>query len=277
MPRNPKVEFDQLKMYFGDPYVIDLEGVPGVVTVYSPTIGDIVHLGEKRFYQTLSIFTGNTTQYRLALWDMGMDWNVVSDFELFVLLYKQVDTDAAKLLFKDLDFQKFEPFFKQIGEEKQLILWNEQDEIEINAEIHNHFSQYLRAVFNTFPEEKITNVDTLKTWYINKDRRAVLKAQEDEKMGKSKSFSIQPIISSCVNHPGFKYKLKELDDVGVAEFYDSVSRLQIYEQSTALMKGMYSGFIDGSKIKSEDYNFMREIVKDTNNSVSKAKDLKDQG
>ena len=91
-------------MYFGDPYVIDLENTPGVVTVYSPTIGDIVHIGEKRFYQTLSIFTGNTTQYRLALWDMGMDWNVVSDFELFVLLYKQVDADAAKLLFKDLDF-----------------------------------------------------------------------------------------------------------------------------------------------------------------------------
>ena len=37
------------------------------------------------------------------------------------------------------------------------------------------------------------------------------------------------------------------------------------------MKGMYSGFIDGSKIKSEDYNFMREIVRDTNNSVSKNK------
>lgn len=70
---------------------------------------------------------------------------------------------------------------------------------------------------------------------------------------------MKTIVSSLVNHPGFKYKLKELKEVGVAEFYDSVKRLQIYEQSTALMKGMYSGFIDGSKIKPEDYNFMREI------------------
>jgi len=43
------------------------------------------------------------------------------------------------------------------------------------------------------------------------------------------------------------------------------------------MKGMYSGFISAKDIKPEEYNFMREIVRDTNNSVSKAKNLKDQG
>lgn len=280
MPRNKKVEFDMLKMYFGKPYEIDLEGVPGKVTVYSPTMGDIVNIGETRFYQTLNIFICNTTQYRLPLWEAGKDWNQISDFELFVMLYGQVDPEVTKLLFGDLDFSKFEPLVKQIDQEDgeptvELILWDEEDEIEINADVHNHFSQYLRAVFNTFPEEKITNSEHLKTWYINKDRRAIQQAVKDAEAGKTKSHSIQPIISACVNHPGFKYKLKELEDVGVFEFYDSVNRLQIYEQSTALMKGMYSGFIDGSKIKAEDYNFMREIIRDTNNSVSKK--LKDNG
>lgn len=43
------------------------------------------------------------------------------------------------------------------------------------------------------------------------------------------------------------------------------------------MKGMYSGFIDSKGIKPEDYNFMREIIRDTNNSVSKANKLKENG
>jgi len=43
------------------------------------------------------------------------------------------------------------------------------------------------------------------------------------------------------------------------------------------MKGMYSGFISAKDIKPEDYNFMREIVRDTNNSVSKASKMKQQG
>jgi len=61
MPRNPKVEFDMLKMYFGRPYVIDLENTIGSVTIYSPTIGDIVDVGEEKFYQSLNIIIGNTT------------------------------------------------------------------------------------------------------------------------------------------------------------------------------------------------------------------------
>ena len=112
MARNPKVDFDLLQMYFGEPYVIDLESAVGKVTVYSPTIGDIVRIGETKFYQTLNIFTCNTTQYRVLLWDMGIDWNVFSDFSLFVMLYKQADPDICKLIFGDLDFSKFEPMLK---------------------------------------------------------------------------------------------------------------------------------------------------------------------
>jgi len=43
------------------------------------------------------------------------------------------------------------------------------------------------------------------------------------------------------------------------------------------MKGMYSGFVDGSKIKPDDYNWMKDIPRDTNNSISKSKTLKEQG
>ena len=50
MARNPKVEVDLLKLYFGDPYEIDLENAPGKVTVYSPTIGDMVRIGERKFW-----------------------------------------------------------------------------------------------------------------------------------------------------------------------------------------------------------------------------------
>lgn len=268
-------------MYFGEPYEIDLENAIGKVTVYSPTLGDIIRIGEKRFYQTLNIFICNTTQYRTILWDMGIDWNTMPDFHLFIMLLGQIDHEVSKLIFGDLDFSKFVPLTKKKDaddEEGEIVLWDNDDEIEINADVHNHFSQYLRAMFNTFPEEKITQNASLKNWYITKDRRAMENEKKLAEQGKQKSsVSIQPIISACINHPGFKYKLKELKEVGVFEFYDSVSRLQIYEQCTALMKGMYSGFIDSKGIKPEDYNFMREIIRDTNNSVSKANKLKENG
>jgi len=51
----------------------------------------------------------------------------------------------------------------------------------------------------------------------------------------------------------------ELRHVNVCEFYDSVRRLQVYENTTALLKGSYSGMIDSSKIDKEQFNFMREV------------------
>lgn len=286
MPRNPKVEFDELKMYFGRPYTIDLESAIGSLTIYPPTMGEIVDIGEKKFYQSLNILVTNTTQNRLMLWDIGADWNEVSDFQLFTVLREQFDSDVSRLLFRDLDIKAFRRIIKtvqanpekNIEEHDELSLWDDEHEVEINQDVYNHICQYFRAVFSIFPEEKITQNDSLKAWYINKDRRAAERLKKEIESGKQpKQSSIQPLISACVNHPGFKYKLSELNNVGVMEFYDSVSRLQIYEQATALMKGMYSGFISSKDIKPEDYNFMRDIIRDTNNSVSKANKLKEQG
>ena len=47
--------------------------------------------------------------------------------------------------------------------------------------------------------------------------------------------------------------------MNIFEFYDSVKRLQVYENATACLKGLFSGFVDGSKISADQYNFMKEI------------------
>ena len=74
--RNPSIEFDKLKLYFREPYEIDLEGTDGKIILHQPSIGDIISLGEKRFYATLNVFTTNTTAFRLQLWNQGLDWNI---------------------------------------------------------------------------------------------------------------------------------------------------------------------------------------------------------
>lgn len=256
--RYPQLEFDRLQMYFGEPYVIDLESAQGKVTIDIPTVGDIVHLGEKKFYSTLGIFITNTTAYRLMLDEIGLDWNTLSDFELFCMLYTQLDDDAVKLMFDNLDFKKFILYKKQLPEQDEVIvLWNQEDNIEINEEVYQHIAQYLRAVFNMHPEEKITDDPVLKEMYLHKDRRALEIAKKQKK--DDNGTSMLALISACVNHPGFKYRPMELRHVNVCEFYDSVQRLQIYENTTALLKGSYSGMIDSSKIDKEQFNFMREL------------------
>ena len=248
-------------MYFGEPYHINLDNVRGEIIIYSPTIGKIIEVGEKKFYQTLNIFCTNTTANRLMLSEAGIDWNNISDFELFTMLLNSASPEVTQIFFGDLDFSKFERIGKKVEDKPVMVLYNEEDDVEIDEQVYHHICQYLRTIFNYFPEEKITRDPILKKWYIDKDRRERDNEEYFKKKGKEKSSSLQSQISSFINHPGTKYKLRELKEVGVCEFFDSLQRLQIYESATACMKGLFSGFVDGKKIKPEEYNFMRDLNK----------------
>lgn len=262
MRRYPKIEFDRLQMYMGYPYVIDIPDAFGSITIKKITMGDVIKIGEKRFYESLNVFITNTTAYRLLLWNGGIDWNTFSDFELFVSLYKSLDPEIVNLIFEDLDFSKFQIRDRIVDEKGKIMptLVYEDDSVEINEEVYQHIHQYLQTLFNMEPEEKITTDSILKQWYINKDKTHLANEESKKKTGENiQSFSMQTMISACVNHPGFKYKLSEIGEMGIMEFYDSVQRLQIYESSTALLKGMYSGMISSKDLDPSTYNWMREI------------------
>ena len=115
-------------------------------------------------------------------------------------------------------------------------------------------AEFIRAMMNVHPKVEKAKGKTTKQWILQEDR---MKAEQDDK--KKGASTLLPLVSSCINHPGFKYKLQELREVGIYEFMDSVQRLQIYESTRALMGGMYSGLCDMSKVPKEQFNFMREL------------------
>lgn len=261
----PVINLDKMKMYFGVPYTVDLENCEGKFTMYQPTIGDILEFGEAEFFSTLNIFVTTTTSCRLMLWDMGIDWTDFKDYYLFLLLFENIKSDAAKLIFHDFDITKLKLMTKEEkdedGEEHETFtLYSEELGIEINETAYYYISQYLQYVFNIVPERKMTSDPILKKWYIKKDRREFENNKKIELVNPNDNKnSMQACISACVNHPGFKYNLHELRGVGVCEFYDSVRRLQVYENTTAIMKGLYSGFMNSKDVKPDAYNFMKVI------------------
>ena len=244
-------EFDKLKMYFGEPYSIN-----GDITINQPTIGNILYYGEKDFYSMLNVFIANTTSYRLQLWDMGIDWNKISDYELFCMLINSLGKDTTSILFGDIDFRTFNVYKKKIDEESEevLTLYSEVQNIELSEETYKHIAEYLRLMFNIYPKTEKAKGKTTKEWMIEEDRMNLMNSKKD-----SNKSMLLPLVSSCVNHPGFKYKLEDLKDMGIVQFMDSVQRLQIYESTTALMKGMYSGMVDVKGIDKDAFNFMRNI------------------
>ena len=252
-------EFDELKMYFGKPF-----DVGNGMTIYQPTIGQILNIGEEDFYSMLYTFVGNPTMFRLQLWDLGVDWNKITSYDLFKNTVTSINKNVSDLLFGDVDFSGFALYGKNIEQtnddgETEIIqiqtLYNKDADIEISQEDYTLISEYLQTMFNIHPKVEKAKGRATKEAIIEEDRMNLAMRQKEKQSGST----LLPLISSCVNHPGFKYKLNELEDVGICFFMDSVQRLQVYESSTAVMKGMYSGFVDGSKIKPDNYNWMKSL------------------
>ena len=249
-----KIEFDMLRMYFREPYVIHKDGFSDI-TLLQPTIGDIIDIYESVFYQTLMIFVTNTTANRLMLWNLPkrIDWNEISDYEQFLMFFQSINPKVTPVLFKDLDFSSFRSVHRDTEDGVEWALYNRDQNVLIDEAVYNVIAKYFRTMFNIFPKVEKTLSPYAKESIIEEEEINLFYASKKERP----SSTLLPMISSCVNHPGFKYKTSEVRELGVFEFMDSVKRLQIYESSTAIMKGMYSGFVDAKKINADSYNFMR--------------------
>lgn len=247
----PQYHFDKLKMYFGEDF-----NYKGII-ISMPTIGDILEIGEERFFRALSPFIYNSTSIRVMLWENDVDWNNVKDIEVFDIMSKIIkDKEGQKLLFKNLSFDNFTLRSikeKPDDEDSKLVLYDEQTKVLLYEEDFMMIAEYIREILNMHPKIEKAKGKTAKSWIIQEDK---LNAQVIDNKNTS---TLLPLISTCVNHPGFKYKLQELKEVGIYQFMDSVKRIQKYENGTAALKGCYSGFIDGSKIDKEVLNYMGDI------------------
>lgn len=244
-------QFDELQMYYGMDYKINDH-----IVIKQPTMGQLIEFGEKKVYASIMPFVSNPTTYRLQLWDMGIDWNKISDFELFVMLVQGLKKEDTSLLFGDFDFSQLKPYV-DTANDNTLVLSNVDASIVIDEESYMHMREYIRLMFDQHPKAEKAKGKATKQSMIDEERINLINAQ---KLNKKEKSIYLPLISAMLNHPGFKYKKHELKDVGIVEFMDSVKRLQVYESTRALMSGMYSGFCDVSKMDlNKELNWLRDL------------------
>lgn len=246
--------FDKLKMYFGEDYTIN------GITISIPTIGDILEIGEARFYQAVSPFLNNPTSIRVLLYDaFKMDWNKTKDIEVFYIMSQMVkDKEPLKLLFKDISFEDFKLINAKKNEfekdYKWLALVSPSQNILIYEDQYLEIAEFIRDMLNVHPKTEKAKGKTTKHWMLQEDRMKAEQNQNEE----NKS-TLLPLVSACVNHPGFKYKLEELKQVNICQFMDSVQRIQKYEQGVAAMHGIYGGFVNAKDIPQDLINFMSDL------------------
>lgn len=238
-------EVDDLLLYFGDDYVINDQ-----IRISQPTIGDLIDYGEAAYFSMVHTITAIPSDSKSQLWDLGIDWNEMEPFELFMMLSQTLTPDKTGILFGDLDFSKLRPYRNPQNEE--IVLADKESGVIIDKLIYTRITSYLCKLHNITPKvEKAANKITKKV-LIEEDRQKRATAQNKP----FKSYLL-PLISSIKVKQG--YTRDYVRNMGLFEFFDDVARAQIIDSANHLLNGAYSGMMDTSKIDKKEFNWMREL------------------
>ena len=239
------INVDYLKLYFGDPYVVNK-----YITIYQPTIGDIIEYGEREYFSMINTLTAIPSDMKASLFDSGLDWNKVEDFQLFMMLAQSLPQEKTSIVLGDINLQRMKIVENlQNGEP---ILKDPVTGAIIDELAYKTISAYLCKLHNiTKKVEKAGNKYT-KQVLIEEDRQK----REYSAQQPYKSF-LMPLISSIKVRQS--YTKDYIRNMGLFEFFDDVNRAQVIVNADALLSGAYSGMMDTSKIKKTEFNWMREI------------------
>lgn len=229
---------DELKLYNGLPIQITNKIIMKV-----PTLGQICEFGDNNYFSFVQTFTATPIDENMIVFltDIGIDFNNISNFELFMLLTRIMPKGSELLFDNNIDFFKFEP--KTTDDEIPYL--ENSDGVIINEGIYNLMLANMRAI-NNVPIPKITKVkdDPIQKQMAIEDARNQLESRKRKAMFKPTGSALMPIVSSMVNSAGFKHNEKTVFDMNIYAFWDSVNRISAIKNADNLYRGLYSGCLD---------------------------------
>ena len=244
------LDFDELGLYFGN----DVE-INQYIKLHVPTVGEVAEYGEKQYYATLHLLTAIPSDMKSQLFDVGIDYEELKDFELFYLLTRNLTPDRSSIFLYDLDLSKMELVPNE--ENGQLIMKSTISDTVIDELAYTKIAKCLCKIHGIVPKVEHAATKTTKKILIDLERQKLAKAAKEPYKS-----SLKYLISAMMRYPGFKYKTRELKECSMYEFMDAVQGAQVYTSSVALLQGSYSGMVDTSKINKKQFNWMRDIAEE---------------
>lgn len=239
------LDISSLMLYFGDDFVINEH-----IKIHQPTIGEVADYGEAEYFSMVHSLCAIPSDMKAILWDMGLDWCEVEDFDLFMMLSQTLTPDKTGILFGDLDFSKMRPFKNKQNDE--IVLADKETGIIIDKLIYTRIVTYLRKLHNITPKVEKTKSKTVKKWLIEEDR----KKMETSKNKPFRSYLL-PLISAIKVKQG--YTRDYVRNMGLFEFFDDINRAQVVDHANHLLNGAYCGMADLKGVPKQDFNWMREL------------------
>ena len=274
-------EYDELKLYKGNAKTYVGYSVPinNKISIYQPTLSEIADFGEKEYFNAVYTLTSVPADLKWQLWDIGIDYTKVDDYELFIFFTSQLlssqkniysewisnpekyedklislseqdiadmETNPLCLVLKDIDIADFTIVKKTYNNDiQQYVLMDCKKGIVIDRYVYTKIVEFVRKIHglkrnNETPANERTKMDLIED------------ARDEAMLSKNKPYKsfLKPLISTM------KVKCGQCGDEriwnqDIGQFLYDIKRIGHAQNAELLLSGAYSGF---GSLKGVDQN-----------------------
>ena len=223
------------------------------ITVRQPTLGEVRDFGEKEYFGIIQTICSTPSDRKVEIWDsLHVYWDEVTEYDLFIPMFLGLTSIDVSIVFPDLDVESFQDVLHP--KTKQIVLRN-KDGVVIDMSIYYLLTEYFRGIHRLRKNDDVGENEYTKDIMIEDDRE---EAELYRKKGANKSL-LWPLISTLTNSTGFKYRFDDIWSLPIGVFMDAVEQFKVITARNNLMRGIYSGCIDMSKINKRELDLFPDL------------------
>jgi hypothetical protein len=218
------------------------------ISVQIPTVGEILE-NEDQYYAMVTMVTAMPIDLMVQLDDVGIDFTTINEWELFLLLFPNLQRYDTSLLFGDLDLR---PFHTAINDQNgNVILVDPQTGIRIDRALHGEIADALRTIHHLKKDTRKPGNDAAKSYMIERAR----KKQQRKKKNRQDS-QLEGLIVAMVNAAEYHYGFAGTQELTIYQFNESVRQVIKKTDYDNRMHGVYAGTVSVKDLKQEDLNWL---------------------
>lgn len=238
----------------GTDFVVGLGGEVAkehAIKIRMPKVIDIINFGENNYYHIVYAFAATSSDYKAQLDDEGVDWQTVSDYEMFIRLFVWMRKKDLSILFGDLDLNRFE--LARDNKTGEYVFVDEENGLEINRNVYEVISRYICAMHGLEKTHETASDEPTRLAMIDEARERLATAAN-----KPSKMQLRGMVCAMANTPEFKADYFGALEYPISIFMDCVRQVRKIKHFNYTMQGIYAGTVDAKKISKESFDWLNQ-------------------
>ena len=219
------------------------------ISVVIPTVRDVL-ANEDAYYELVTMFTAMPFDLMVMLDDAGIDFTQINEYELFLILFKEIRQRDLSMIFADLDLSRCDMAMK--SDTKEVVIADKQTgDVIIDRLIHAQIANAIRKINNLEKNLRRPANEEARKYELEKARKKLKR-----RMRSKPESQLEPLIISMVNTEQFKYDFDTVQNLTIYQFNESVKQVVRKVNYDNRMYGVYSGTINAKELSQDDLNWL---------------------